>query len=307
MTNYILCDKNTKKDVFKIDIALVLFASLTAAVNTVLGKAYNIEVKEYKTRTEGYNLIMVFTALTIWAVAFFAEFSFDFKALPYSLIFGVGYVMACYGYLSAIRYGSVALSALFSKFSLIGATIWGLIFWNAKVTSLTIIGLVLAALSVFFCVYKKEKNSVNLKWLFFSACAFSGNVACTVIQKQEQMDFGGKYGNFFMFLSMLFAAVISFVLYLVKSGINKPFEGFKIVKGNVLMPFLSGGSNYLMNLFVMTLATSTLNPAFIYPTISVVGISITTLASVFLFKEKPTRIQWVGIILGTIACVILSL
>lgn len=62
-----------------------------------------------------------------------------------------------------------------------------------------------------------------------------------------------------------------------------------------------------MNLFVIILATSALNPAFIYPTISVVSISVTTIFSVFFFKEKPTRIQWVGIVRGTAACVILSL
>lgn len=303
MTNCILCDKNTKKEVFKLDFTLVFLTSLCAATGTVIGKTYNLKVKEYKTRTEGYNLVMVLTALIIWTVAFLLEGYYNFAVLGYSFIFGIGFVMACLGYLYAIRYGSVTLSALFSKFSLIGATIWGLIFWNTKVTLFTVIGLILAATSVFLCVYKKEKNNINFKWLIFALCAFFGNVACTVVQKQQQIDFGGQFGNFFMTLAMLTALIISVIFFIIYGGKLKVKE----LKFKLLLPTVSGGTNYLMNLFVIILATSTLNPAFIYPTISVVSISVTTIISVFLFKEKPTLSQWVGIILGTAACVILSL
>jgi uncharacterized membrane protein len=58
---------------------------------------------------------------------------------------------------------------------------------------------------------------------------------------------------------------------------------------------------------VMLLATSILSPSLVYPAISVGGLVLVAIFSLFVFKEKLKWWQWVGIVLGTIATALLSI
>ena len=53
--------------------------------------------------------------------------------------------------------------------------------------------------------------------------------------------------------------------------------------------------------------TSTLSPSLIYPTLAIASIAITTLFSTLVFKEKIYWWQWVGVFVGTVAVVLLSI
>ena len=51
-------------------------------------------------------------------------------------------------------------------------------------------------------------------------------------------------------------------------------------------PMAAGVSNAALNLLVIALAGSSLSPGLIYPVIAVGGLTITTLCSALLFREK---------------------
>ena len=69
----------------------------------------------------------------------------------------------------------------------------------------------------------------------------------------------------------------------------------------------AGVSNAVLNLLVIALASSSLSPSLIYPVIAVGGLTITTLCSALLFREKLHWRQWLGVFIGIAAVTVLSI
>ena len=69
----------------------------------------------------------------------------------------------------------------------------------------------------------------------------------------------------------------------------------------------AGVSNLALNVLVMLMALTTLSPSLVYPVIGVGGLAVVTIFSLLVFKEKMRWWQWVGIIIGMIAVLLLSI
>ena len=75
----------------------------------------------------------------------------------------------------------------------------------------------------------------------------------------------------------------------------------RILKDSWYFPVSAGGLNAVLNLFVILLAGTDLSTSIIYPVLSIGGLMITTLVSMFIFEEKMRWWQWVGIAVGIAA------
>ena len=275
---------------------------------SLLGTGYNRKNANRENTTVLYNLLLCASACVTWGVIYAFDFSFDAKALLYSLGFGACYAIVMITLIKALSLGPTSLTALMQQLSLIGATVWGFVFWNswdAKKAPIVISGLVLVIISLILCLYssKKSEGKVSWKWLGYAILMFIANAGCSIFQKSEQIVFNGKHGSMFMFFSVLFATLICLISFLISKKPNVK----ETVKRAWFFPLGAGISSALGNMFVVLLATTTLSPNLIYPTIAVGGLAITSIASAFLFKEKLAWWQWIGVAVGAIAVAILSI
>lgn len=284
-------------------IYLILSVFLIAS-NSILGTFYN-KKNVGKNSTAIYNLLLVFGALISWALISLTSFEFHAETLWFSLFFGVSYLLCNLSMILALKNGPVSLTSLFLQLSLIGVTIWGFIFWNEKINLTVIIGLIVAVISITFCLYQKNdssENKLNAKWLFFACALFLSNGACTVIQKTQIRVYGENYGNMLMLFAMLFACVFCLIHFLLS---NKK-DAKVIIKRTGYIPLIAGFFNGMLNLFVILMATK-LPSSVVYPIISVGGLCISIFASVVIFKEKLEKNQWIGIALGVLAVLFLTI
>lgn len=276
------------------------------ASSSVFGTFYNRKSKDRKDASALYNLLFVFTVFIGWGILFAVEPSFNWGVLPYSLAFGVFYTVCQIGNINALKTGPTALTSLMLQLSLIAVTIWGFFFWGAKFTWLVGTGLILVAFALWLCLYtgkQQEEKRISWKWFVFALMAFFGNAGASIVQKTQQMKFDGEYGN----MLMLFAMGISTVFCLVNYLRSDKTDTRIILKTASPFPIIAGGCNVLLNLFVMLMAISTLSPSLIYPVLAVGGLSITSVVSVWIFKEKLAWWQWLGVTVGAIAVTLLSL
>ncbi len=275
--------------------------------SSVFGGFYNRRHEEDKGASALYNFLQLAFVCLLWGVLFASDFSFDYRVLPYSLLFGVFFTLCNLGLIQALRCGPVALTSLFMQLSLIAVTIWGFCFWGARVTPLAIVGLVLVAVSLWLCLYKGKgegrEEKFNGKWLFYALLAFVGNAGCSIVQRTQQTAFNGEYGNLLMFVATGISLLAFFIMFL-RSDRTKAKQ---TLKRSWYVPAMAGGCNVALNIFIMLMAVSTLSPTVIYPTISVGGLIVGMLFSVFAFKEKLPWWQWVGVAIGAIAVGILSI
>lgn len=265
---------------------------------------FNRKNAGYKNPTPVYNLIMAVCALICWAIMYFQNFTFQPGVLLYSLGFGLCYTGAIVGHINALKNGPLSLTTLFMQMSGIGTAIWGFFFWDAKPSFTVILGLVLIVAALILCLYQSGAGyRLSLKWVLLAAGASLSNVGCAVIQKTQQIDFDYQYGDMMMFFSMIIAVIVCTVIFL-KARPEKPLE---IFKRTAAFPMIAGILNMVVNLFTILLAASPLPTSLVYPTNSVGSLALTSIASLFLFKEKLSVRQWIGVAVGAAAIALLSI
>lgn len=279
------------------------------SVLSILGGFYNRKSAGMKGTAQLYNLLICGAACVTWGVVYIFDFSFDKDVLWYSLGFGVCYAVTMASMIKALSTGPVSLTALMQQLSLIGTTVWGFIFWDtwdAKKAPLVLTGLalVVAAIALCLCTGKKEKDTkITWQWILYVTLVFVANAGCAIVQKSEQNAFGGQHGTMLMFFALLLAVIVCAVTYLLSDRSDSK----RILKKAWYFPVGAGVCNAVANLFVILMATTSLSPNLIYPTIAVGGLMITSVVSLFLFKEKLSWLQWCGVIIGAVAVALLSI
>lgn len=285
---------------------IYLASATTCIAMTGIWGAYYNRKNTGKGDSALYSFLQLCSVFLGWLVLWLMNFSFNIKVLPYSLLFSVGYTLAMVGMIKAMETGSVALTSLIMQLSLIGATIWGFFFWDSAVTELVVIGLVLVVVALTLCLYDgKEEKTVkkDKRWFIYVSLMFVGNACGTIVQKDQQIRFAGEYGNQMMCMATLFA----FVFCAVRFWRSEKGEVKKVLKTSLQYPVLSGLSNVSSNFFVILLAVSPLSPSLVYPVLSVGGLMITMLFSLFVFQEKMRWWQWLGIAIGSLSVALLSI
>ena len=280
--------------------SVFLFAS-----SSIFGKIFTRRHDGKRDLGTFYNFFLMISVFLGWCVLYVINFSFDTGVLWYSALFGICYTVTNIGGINALKHGPAALTSSLIGLSLILATIWGFFFWGSKVTVPVIIGLVLVVCSIFLCLYTKENDgkNISLKWIFYVSLAFFGNAGATIVQRTQQIEYGGQHGNMLMTFALGFSVIAYLFIYLKSDRSDSP----AMLKASWWIPILAGALNVALNLFVMLMALTDLSPSLIYPVVSVGGLAVVTIFSLFVFKEKMTRQQWIGVAIGAVAVVLLSI
>ena len=285
-------------------VYLMISVLMVASAN-VFGKTFNIKNEGKRDSSPFYTFILMLSVFLGWGILYAFDFSFDSRVLTYSLLFGFSYIAANIGIINALKHGPVALTSLINSMSLIVTTIWGFFFWDSPVTLTVIAGIVLVVCSLTLCLYTKstDNRGFSLKWLFYVSMAMSGNAGCAIVQRTQQNNFGGRHGNMLMLVATGISALTCLVIY--KRSDRR--ASMIMLKTSWWVPVLAGACNVMLNLLVMLMATTELSTSLIYPVISVGSLAIVTVFSLFVFKEKMRPSQWVGVAVGAVAVVLLSI
>lgn len=273
---------------------------------TILGvTAQGIVSKQYCIKAKWQNSMMYSAIAALFAMLFFVfcsigTFSYNSAILPYSVAFGGFYCMSLFGGLNAIRTGPLSISVLVNQFGLIIPTLYGILCLGDDIGICGYIGIVLLFAALVFVNLKNEKMQFSRSWFFWLVLQFVGNGMCSTVQKMQQLKFGGDYKNEYMIIALFLVTVVCFAAGLYK---NKNI-GKSIASSFRYAPF-QGIANGAVNLFVMIL-TALLPTAILFPSISAGGMVITFIIALSVYKEKLSKIQILGYMLGIISVILLN-
>lgn len=256
------------------------------------------------------NGAYLFSAMSSFAAALFFvlssgfKFSYSAEAFVYSVLFALTYGVAVLCSFLAIATGPLSLSSLMLSYSTALPAVYGVVFLDEKLENYMIIGLVLLCVSLFFVNYEKgaEKKIITLKWAVFAFAAFLGNGACSIVQKVQQINCNKMYKNEFMIVALLMVSAVLFLFAV--------FREKKTVTVNFKVGFVwfasCGFANGLANLLVLVLATR-MPASIMFPLISAGGIVASMLVALFVYKEKLSVYQYIGVVLALPSIVLLSI
>ena len=283
---------------------LVLSVLLASSAN-VLGKFFNRQNTGRRATGVIYTFALMVAVFLGWGVRFALDQTFEAGVLWYSVLFAVCYLVTQFGIINALKSGPAVLTSLFTSLSMILTTIWGFFFWDAPLTLSVGVGLVLVVVSIVLCLYNRsgKDNAFSPKWLLFVSLSFFGNAGCSIVQRTQQVQYGGQYGNMLMFFAIGLCALTYLLIFLKSDKTDVKV----VLKTSWWMPVLSGLCNLFLNVLVMLMAVSPLSPSLIYPVIGLGGLAIVTIFSQVVFKEKMSVTQWFGIGIGAVAVLLLSI
>lgn len=264
----------------------------------------SIVKKPYTQKTNGAGVYFFNTLLSAAALLFFvvtsSKFSFDISFIPYSIGFAVSFAVSSVFMVLAIAYGSLSLTSLFISYSLMIPTFYGLIIGDTVSTGF-IPGMLLLVISLFLTNKSDEKAKISLKWIICVFLSFFGNGMCTVVQKMQQIASNGAYKNEFMIVALAIVTVVMLIMSILKERTEIKF----FTKVGWHWAIICGALNGMVNLFVMILSGK-MPVSLMFPLISAGGLIVTYIVSRFFYKEKLTKIQFIGFIFGLMAVVFLN-
>ena len=266
----------------------------------------NIFKRQYTDKTSGKGIFVFGGLVSLFAMLFFVVTSknpnFNMEFLPYSIGFAAAFGTTTLFSVLAVSCGSLSLTSLFTSYSLMIPTFYGLIFLNDPVSRGLIPGLLLLVISLILTNKPEGKEKISLKWIIFVFLAFVGNGMCSTVQKMQQIAFNGAYKNEFMIIALAIVTIfmLTFSLFTERKEIKI------YVKSGWWLAILSGVINGAINLFVMILS-GRIPVSLMFPLISAGGIIITYLISKFFYKEKLSKTQFAGFIIGIISVVFLNI
>ncbi len=279
---------------------LTMFCACTFMVQGVLKKLYgNRSQKGIFT----FSTLIAFAALLFFAVLSIGK-PYTWEALPYALGFGAAYAITTVTEYEALSYGSLAITSMIMSYSLIIPTICGVLFWNETLILKQYIGLAILCLSLFLIRGKDgdgAQKRAQLKWLIYILIAFVCNGFCTIFQRQQQRVFNGKYDESYMVMALIFVVLALAIM----SVIREREDILTTVKLGGFLGGACGICNGVTNLLVM-LVLVLLPASVFFPVLSALALILSTLASVFLFKERLLPRQFVALFLGCVALVLVN-
>lgn len=282
--------------------------SAVLLILVILATAFqNVIKKIYGNKTDGKGTYIFSSLVCVAAAAFFAltdtdGLTFSTELIPYSLIFAVGYAAITVFSVLALREGSLALSSLIISYSLMVPALFGMMYYNEPTNWTLYAGIALLLISLALVNKEDGEITISLKWIIYIALAFLGNGLCLVVMQVQTVDFAGGLSNEFMIIALAIVAVSMAVV----SLIVERNEIVPCLKTAGFLPILNGAANGLANF--LTLALLLIMPAsLMQPLNSAGGIIVTVAISIFIYREKLSMYQLIGVVLGTASVVFLSL
>lgn len=258
--------------------------------------------------TSLFNLCMTGASMCLFFVLWLIRgFTVHWPTIWYAIGFGVTFVVIIQCSVKALQCGPLSLSSLIVSLSLILPAMFGIVALGEPFRVTTSVGLLLLVASLVLVNKQgKEENPQNvrisLRWLIYIAICFLTNGGCAVLSKLHQYQFPGEYQAEFLGIAMIAATVLNFIMVMItnKDGIAKVWKPCLLYGG--LTGLLNGSHNFMVLLIVPLLPA-----AVMYPLISAGGLVLTFFICIFLYKERLSFVQVLGVVIGVVSIVFLNI
>lgn len=282
---------------------LLVAGSLTAhQLEVMLVKRYG---KKYGKGGMFFNAIICLFAMIYFFITDTGGLVFAKGIWGYGIVNSLMYATGFYAAYVAFKIGSFGLTRLFTSFGVIISTFYGIIFLNEPTSLLTYISLAMILVSLALMNYSKSEGTrqkITLKWVIYVLLIIISNAAIAIIGRMQHGVYGDVYKNEFLIISLAGAAISLFAL-----GAVFERESFKeTLRHGIIYGASAGVCNGINNLFVL-ITYNYLPISFTSPLKSGLGIVISFVVSVLLYKEKFGRHQVVGVIIGALAVVLMNI
>lgn len=203
------------------------------------------------------------------------------------------------------KYG-ISVAQVANRMSVVIPISIAILFYGDGISAFKVFGIILALVSVYLVSHKESagKTEDKLWWLFPLIIFICGGIIDSSLNYAQRFLVNDL--NFDAFLSSIFAMAFLFgiVVLIYQLATKKTVFQWQSVPAGIIV----GAINYAtMYTIIKALNTGALEPSALFPINNLSSLTLSTIVSVLVFKEKLSSKNWIGVILSLLAIFILGL
>jgi drug/metabolite transporter (DMT)-like permease len=200
----------------------------------------------------------------------------------------------------------ISVAQVANRMSVVIPICSAVLFYGDGISVSKVIGIILAIMAVYLVSHKETagRKEDKLWWLFPLIIFVCSGIIDSSINYAQRNLLSGE--NFDAFLSTIFSTAFIFgsIVLLYQLIIKKEKFQAKAVPAGIILGIINFGTMYFI---ILALNTNILEPSVLFPVNNLSILTLSTIVSVLVFKEKLSSKNWIGIVLSLIAILILGL
>lgn len=223
--------------------------------------------------------------------------------LIYSIVIGISFILMFLLIGHSIRRSGVTVTTIAGKMSMVIPILFSIGYFSEQIVLFKILGLILATASVLLTVYRPITNATNRWLVFFPVIIFAGSgISDSLVKYAQAFHVPNNLGLLFsacVFLAALICGLI--VILFGPMKVTRQISIAEIIAGTIL-GIANFGSLYF---FIMALNNSRLESSIVFGLNNLCIVLISVFFGSIVFKEKLSKLNFVGIAMAVVAIVIL--
>lgn len=205
--------------------------------------------------------------------------------------------------LSSQRVG-VGITSVANKMSLVIPVIAGVVLMGESLGGWKLAGVILAVLAVVLSIWPQREPQFDPKDLYLPVLIFFGSGTLDAILNYMRANRVGA-DDFALFTSMLFLA--AFLTGVVTILIKRTRMRLEFSRATILAGIGLGIPNYFSIYFLLkALDHPNLESTVVFPVVNTGIVLLSTVLAFFLFSERPSRVNLIGVALAAVAIFLMS-
>ena len=199
----------------------------------------------------------------------------------------------------------VSVASVATKMSLVVPVIFGVFLYKEQLSTIQVIGILLALAAVYFTSIKKGSQNISKKILLLPLLAFLGSgLIDALIKYFEEIHLTEE--ELPIFSAVVFgAAAVTGMVFIGANAFKKPI---RVNSRNIVGGIALGIPNYFSIFFlVKALQNEHFTSAAIFTINNVAIVMVSTLVGIWFFKESMSIKNWGGIALAVVSVVLVAL
>ncbi len=278
-------------------VAIAIFCSVVVSINFKLFKRYYTNT--YQAIVFNYPTAAVFCYLFFKPDMSLAPSKYEWSlfVLIAALLISIFYFIG-----KSIETSGIVLTAIAQRLSLVIPVSAAFLIFAEASTTLKIIGLGVGFLAIFASKPSGKTNFKNIiNWYPFIVFVGTGviDILFNLLTKLDQISFTASLVYIFCL-----ATVFGFLSLFYQKITGKLDFQLKAALAGVVLGFFNFGSIYF---YIKALQLESHRPSVVFSSMDIGVIALGSLVGILLFREKLTKLNFIGLVLAVISIVILNL
>lgn len=224
----------------------------------------------------------------------------------YGCVIGIASIGFQLFYVLSMSNGPVSLTVMFNNFSMLIPTVASAFLFGEALKLTQMIGIILILLSFAVTVRAEKEARISAKWIVYILLTVIINGSMSLIQKLYTQTPDAALINGFVFMTYFSAVIGSAVILLLTSFRKQRIVKLKCTRRMWLFGLPAGITLGIYHL-LYTQSIAAIPGVLLFPTLNGLIIIISSLFSMLFFRERLTRRQILGCLIGITAIVFMSI